>query len=63
MTSGNFNARLKQANLSSKYDTANFVKNTDFDYKLKNVPWNKNKLKNYQKKLQPYHQKDWHKIW
>ena len=30
-------ARLKQANLSSKNDIANFVKKTDFDEKLANI--------------------------
>ena len=30
----NFAARLKQANLASKRDIANFVKKTDFDNKL-----------------------------
>ena len=30
-----FTARLKQANLASKSDIANFVKDTDFDNKLK----------------------------
>ena len=35
LTAENFNARLAQANLASKNDIANFVKNTDFDDKLK----------------------------
>ena len=35
--SENFTARIKQANLASKNDIANFVKKTDFDNKLKNV--------------------------
>ena len=43
LTSGKFSARLKQANLASKNDIANFVKKTDFD-KLKNVTSNKNEL-------------------
>ena len=30
-TAGNFPARLKQANLASKNDIANFVKKTSFD--------------------------------
>ena len=34
LTLENFTARLKQANLASKSDVANFVKNTDFDDKL-----------------------------
>ena len=42
MTSENFTARLKKANLASKRDTANFVKKTDFGNKLKNVTSNKN---------------------
>ena len=37
LTSENFIARLKQANLASKYDIANFVNKTDFDDKLKNL--------------------------
>ena len=32
-----FNLRLKRANLGSKSDTANFVNETDFDTKLKDV--------------------------
>ena len=43
LTSEKFSARLKQANLASKNDIANFVKKTDFD-KLKNVTSNKNEL-------------------
>ena len=39
-----FNAKLKQANLASKKDIANFAKKTDFDNKLKNFTWNKNEL-------------------
>ena len=42
LTSENFTARLKQANLASKSDIANFVKKTDFDNKLKDVASNKN---------------------
>ena len=44
LTSENFTARLKQANLASKNDIANFVKKTDFDNKLKTVTSNKNEL-------------------
>ena len=33
LTSENFTARLKQANLGSKNDIANFVKKTDFENK------------------------------
>ena len=36
LTAENVAARLVQANLASKNDTANFVKKTDFDDKLKN---------------------------
>ena len=35
ITSGNFTARLAQANLASKSDIANFVKKTNLDDKLK----------------------------
>ena len=34
LTWGSFTARLKQANLASKTDIANFVNKTDFDNKL-----------------------------
>ena len=37
LTSENFIARLKEANLANKSDNANFVKNTDFDDRLKNL--------------------------
>ena len=37
ISSENFTARLKQANLASKSDIANFLKKTDFDNKLKGV--------------------------
>ena len=37
LTAENFTARLKQANLASKSDIANFVKKIDFDDKLKNL--------------------------
>ena len=36
LISGNFTARLAQANLASKNNTATFVKKTDFDDELKN---------------------------
>ena len=39
-----FAARLKQANLASKSGTANFVKNTDFDNKLKDFTSNEDEL-------------------
>ena len=41
LTSENFTARLKQANLANKIDIANFVKKTDFDNELKDVKSNK----------------------
>ena len=44
LTAENFIARLKQANLASKNDIANFAKMKDFDNKLKNVTSNKNEL-------------------
>ena len=37
LTSENFTAMLKQANLPSKNDIANFVRTTDFDNKLKKL--------------------------
>ena len=37
LTSESFTARLKQANLASKHDLANFVKKTDFNNKLRNL--------------------------
>ena len=48
LTSENFTARLKQANLASKNDIANFIKKTDFDESLKTVL--PKKLKQYQQK-------------
>ena len=51
LTSENFTARLKQANLASKGDIANFVKKTDFDNKLKDVTSNKNELNSLSKKV------------
>ena len=35
LSSENFTARLKQANLANRNDIANFVKKPDFDNKLK----------------------------
>ena len=49
ITTQEFIARLKQANLASKNDIANFVKNNDFDNKLKDVTSNKNELMHYKK--------------
>ena len=37
LTSENFTSRLAQANLASKNDIVNFVKQTDFDDKLKTL--------------------------
>ena len=37
LASENFITRLKKANLANKSDNANFVKNTDFDDRLKNL--------------------------
>ena len=45
LTSENLPARPRKANLASKSDIANFVNETDFDNKLKNVASNKNELK------------------
>ena len=44
LTSENFTARLKRANLASKNDIAHFVKKTVFDEKLKTVISNKNEF-------------------
>ena len=35
LTTGNFDAGLKQANLTAKADVADFVEKTDIDNKLK----------------------------
>ena len=51
LTSENLTARLKQANLASKSDVANFVKNAVFDIKVKNVTSNKNELNELLKML------------
>ena len=52
LTAENFTARLKQGNLSSNNDIANFVKKKiDFDNKLKNVTSNKNELNELSKKV------------
>ena len=42
LTAETFDLRLKQSNLASKSNIANFVKKTDFDNKLKDVKSNKN---------------------
>ena len=51
LTSENFAARLKQANLEIKSDIANFVNMTDFINKLKDVTSNKNELNELSKKV------------
>ena len=51
LTSENFAARLKQKNLPSKSDIANFVNKTDFNNKLKDVTSNKNELNELSKKV------------
>ena len=51
LTSKNVTARLKQGNLASKNNIANFVKKTDFNHKLKNVTSNKNELNKLSKKV------------
>ena len=50
LTAEDFTARLKQANLGSKSDIANFVKKTNFENKLKDVTSNKNELNELSKK-------------
>ena len=50
-TAENFDLGLKLANLASKSETANFVKKTDFNNKLKNITSNKNELNNLAKKV------------
>ena len=42
---------MKRANLTSTSDIANFVNNTDFDNKLKDVTSNKNELNELSKKV------------
>ena len=42
---------MKQTNLGSKNDIANFVKQTDFDDKLNSVSSNKNELNKLSKKV------------
>ena len=44
---------MKRANLTSTSDIANFVNNTDFDNKLKDVTSNKNELNELSKKVKP----------
>ena len=49
---------MKRANLTSTSDIANFVNNTDFDNKLKDVTSNKNELNELSKMLMQYQKKD-----
>ena len=52
LTAEKLTARLKQANLASKTDIANFIKKkTDFDNKTKDVTSNKNQLNKLLKKV------------
>ena len=51
LTSENFTARLKQANLASKNDIVNFVKKTSLGEKLKTVASNENELNELSKKF------------
>ena len=51
MTAKIFDLRLKRENWPSKTDIVNFVKNTDFDNKLKDVTSNKNELNELSKKV------------
>ena len=51
LTTENFTARLKQPKLASKINISNFLKETDFDSKLKNVTPNENELNELSKKV------------
>ena len=51
------NARLKQENLASKGDTANFINKTDFGNQAKNITLNKNELNELLKKSKQYRKK------
>ena len=51
LTTENFSARLKQPKLASKINISNFLKETDFDSKLKNVTSNENELNELSKKV------------
>ena len=73
LSADNFIARLKQGNLASKNDIANFIKKADFDNKLlslnKSINLNKtkhalveNELNELSKKLEQYQQKYQQKI-
>ena len=54
----NFAARLKQANLESKSEIANFVNKTDFNNKLKDVTSNKNQINELSRKVKAISTKD-----
>ena len=51
MTADNIAARLALANLTTKTDVADFVKETDFDNNLKNI--NEKVISNKRKHLEP----------
>ena len=51
LTAEKFSAWLKQANLLSKSNIANFVKRTDLNKKLKDNTWNKNEFNELSKKV------------
>ena len=63
LTSEHVTARLKQANLASKCDIANFVRQTDFDDKLKDITSNKNELNELSKQVKAISAKRLQKIW
>ena len=58
LTTENFSARLKQPKLASKINISNFLKETDFDSKLKNVTSNENELNELSKKVKSISKKD-----
>ena len=47
----NLKLKLKQENLASKSDIANFVRNTEFDNKRKDITLNTNELNRLWKKV------------
>ena len=51
LIAGNFAARLKQSNLASKSDIANFVNETDFENQVKCVRSKKNELNELSEKV------------
>ena len=62
LTSEHVTARLKQANLASKCDIVNFVRQTDFDDKLKDIISNKNELNELSKQVKVISAKGLQKI-